>query len=49
MIHLNYISGVFGECETEDEHADWVHINIHLLYQHGLFTSFVELLAMEIE
>ena len=42
-------SGVNGEVETEDEHSDWVRTNTHMLYEHGLFTSFVELLAMEIE
>ncbi|XP_055999344.1 striatin-interacting protein 1 homolog isoform X3 [Ostrea edulis] len=46
---LYLVQGVYGECIAEEEHRDWTHRNVHLLYEQGLFTSFVELLSMEIE
>ncbi|KAJ8301773.1 hypothetical protein KUTeg_020760 [Tegillarca granosa] len=42
-------TGVFGECNTDEEQLDWSYTNVHMIYEQGLFPSFVELLAIEIE
>ncbi|KAJ8301772.1 hypothetical protein KUTeg_020759 [Tegillarca granosa] len=42
-------TGVFGECSTDEEQLDWSYTNVHMIYEQGLFPSFVELLAIEIE
>ncbi|XP_046580531.1 striatin-interacting protein 1 homolog isoform X1 [Haliotis rubra] len=46
---LYLAQGVFGECESEDHQEVWARKNVYLLYDQGLFVSFVELLAMEID
>ena len=44
-----FVIGVFGECDTEDLQREWTVTNVHMLYEEGLYFSFVELLSMEIE
>ena len=44
-----FISGVFSECDSVEQQTEWEHRNVHLLYEEGIFTSFVELLSMETE
>ncbi|XP_050412455.1 striatin-interacting protein 1 homolog isoform X1 [Patella vulgata] len=46
---LYIVQGVFGECDNEESQSEWSRRNVFLLYDQGLFSSFVELLAMEIE
>lgn len=46
---LYLVQGVFGECSTDEEQLDWSYTNVHMIYEQGLFPSFVELLAIEIE
>lgn len=46
---LYLVQGVFGECDSVEQQTDWEHKNVHMLYEEGIFTSFVELLSMEIE
>lgn len=43
------VVGVFVECETEEDQVKWARHNSFLLYECGAFTTFVELLNMEIE
>lgn len=49
LIQTLFISGVFSECDSVEEQTEWEHRNVHLLYEQGIFTSFVELLSMETE
>ena len=42
-------SGNFAECELEEDQQRWSRHNVFLLYDCGAFTTFVELLNMEIE
>lgn len=46
---LYLVQGVFGECETEENQQYWSKKNVYLLYDLGLFTSFVQLLHLEME
>ena len=41
--------GVFGESSCEEDHIKWTRHNCFLLYQCGVFSTFVELLSMEAE
>ena len=41
--------GVFDECGSEAQQSELTKINVHLLYEQGLFFSFIELLCMEVE
>ena len=43
------ILGCFGECEVEEDQYKWARHNVFLLQECGTFTTFVELLNMEIE
>ena len=43
------LTGVFGEVDSDEEHLDQVHKNARLVYEFGIFNSFVELLGMELE
>lgn len=49
LIQILFISGVFSECDSVEQQTEWEHRNVHLLYEEGIFTSFVELLSMETE
>ena len=44
-----YISGVFGECETDFEQVAIARDSCFLLYECGGFNALVELLNMEAE
>ena len=46
---FNSLIGVFGECDTAEQQTEWEHSNVHLVYEHGIFASFVELSSMETE
>ncbi|KAK2147060.1 hypothetical protein LSH36_572g01086 [Paralvinella palmiformis] len=46
---LYLCQGVFGELETPEEQRIWTKTNVFLLYRSGTFTTFVELLNMEID
>ncbi|XP_064605544.1 striatin-interacting protein 1 homolog isoform X2 [Liolophura sinensis] len=46
---LYLCQGNFGDCENEEEQAMWARNNVFLLYEVGIFSSFVELLSMEVE
>lgn len=46
---LYLVQGIFGECLTLDQQADYSRANIFLLYDYGIFYTFVQLLNMEIE
>lgn len=41
--------GTFGECDSEVDVLHWSRYNCFLLYQMGTFSTFLELLHMEIE
>lgn len=43
------VTGVFGDCEEEECQVQWARHNAFLLYECGAFTTFVELLNMEVE
>ena len=43
------ITGVFGECETEEDQVRGARENCFQLYESGAFVTFIELLNMEIE
>ena len=43
------LTGVFGEVDSEEEHLEQVQKNTRLVYEFGIFNSFVELLGMELE
>ena len=43
------ISGIYGEFLTKEEQMECTRYNVHLMYEQGLFFSFVELLSMEVE
>ncbi|XP_041350194.1 striatin-interacting protein 1 homolog isoform X2 [Gigantopelta aegis] len=46
---LYLAQGVFGECVCEDDQLEWSRKNVLVLYDTGLFMSFIQLLAMEID
>ncbi|XP_072026096.1 striatin-interacting protein 1 homolog isoform X2 [Amphiura filiformis] len=46
---LYLTQGVFGESTCEEDHLKWTRHNTYLLYQCGVFSTFVELLSMEAE
>ncbi|CAC5386384.1 Striatin-interacting protein 2,Striatin-interacting protein 1,Striatin-interacting protein 1 homolog,Striatin-interacting proteins 2 [Mytilus coruscus] len=46
---LYLVQGVFGECSTLEDQMEWEHRNVHMLYEQGIFTSFVELLSFQTE
>lgn len=46
---LYLVQGVFGECLTLDKQAELSRANVFLLYNYGVFYTFVQLLNMEIE
>ncbi|XP_076447243.1 striatin-interacting protein 1-like isoform X2 [Babylonia areolata] len=46
---LYLVQGVFGEVDSEEEHLEQVQKNARLVYEFGIFNSFVELLGMELE
>ncbi|KAL2102357.1 hypothetical protein ACEWY4_001525 [Coilia grayii] len=46
---LYLAQGVFGDCSCEEEVMRWSRSNVFLLYEMGIFTALLELLAMEIE
>lgn len=46
---LYLLQGVFGECESEEEQQQWERANAFLLYSHGVYSVFVEILNMEME
>ncbi|XP_052213602.1 striatin-interacting protein 1 homolog isoform X2 [Dreissena polymorpha] len=46
---LYLAQGVFGECSSPEDVLETSRCNIHLLYEHGLYYSLVELLSMEVE
>lgn len=41
--------GCFAECSTGDQQMQWARDNVFLLYECGTFSTFCELLSMEIE
>ena len=45
---LYLVQGVFYECSTKDQ-VMWSHENVFLLYEKGVFQSFVQILCMEID
>ncbi|KFM82510.1 Protein FAM40A, partial [Stegodyphus mimosarum] len=46
---LYLVQGVFGECITLDQQSQLARVNVFLLYNFGVFYTFVQLLNMEIE
>ncbi|XP_045164509.1 striatin-interacting protein 1-like isoform X1 [Mercenaria mercenaria] len=46
---LYLVQGVFDECGSEAQQAELIKANVHILYEQGLFFSFIELLCMEVE
>ena len=46
---LYLCQGCFGECQNAEEQVNWTRENIYLLYECGTFSTFCELLSMEIE
>ncbi|XP_064486606.1 striatin-interacting protein 1 homolog [Ornithodoros turicata] len=46
---LYLVQGTFGECTTIEEQPRYARQNVFLLYRHGFFLTFLQLLNMEIE
>lgn len=46
---LYLAQGCFAEVQSDHEQLQWTRINVKLLYEMGLFATFVELLNYEIE
>lgn len=46
---FEFIAGIFAECELEEDQQRWSRHNVFLLYECGAFTTFLELLNLEIE
>lgn len=46
---LYLAQGCWEECQSDAECWDWTRHNIKLLYNHGVFSAFIALLAMETE
>ncbi|XP_025108660.1 striatin-interacting protein 1 homolog isoform X1 [Pomacea canaliculata] len=46
---LYLVQGNFGEIDCEEEQLEQVLKNVHLVYELGMFTTFVQLLGLEIE
>ena len=49
FIYLFFNTGTFGDNETEEEQIKWTRRNVKMLYEAGAFSTFVELLNLEVE
>ena len=48
-IYFMYLLGLFSECKSEEEQEYWTQHNTYLLFECGTFSTFTELLLMEVE